>query len=537
MKPAFPICYDVYSDKNEDTTPFHKPGWIRFDNFTKKDELFRLCPKPWRYEKPEQTDVAPRWGQFSLYPGGGFIADLGYDMKTALAILKTLQRQNWLDRQSRSVILEFAAFNPSTNFLVVATYFYEIQSSSYSAPLEKINVISVYSKETGSHQFYLVCILLLIIFVLLYVGKICYRVYQLRSGFFKSFWNWIEIFQVCVSVLAAVMSIVRSAKAVSTVRKLKENVYANASFQDVIAWTDAENGVLGILVFIVTLKLLRLIRFNAHVAVFSRTLKMSSKFLCSYTAVLAVGFMAFLHFGVLIFGTGSEKYSSILKGTYFQLELILGRVKARPINELSDANVTFGRIFAALLLISLTIIFMNFFIAAINNALSDAKIAVTQNELYALVDERNSTNDNNRMFFETVSQFLKQRSLKHNLSRSHGKGLYKHTLNSRVNTTVEFDSARSPFHETRQNRNGKSSQPRPSFTKMKSLYDGVSDAIRQLRQARGMGLVTILQTNKLRRKENELFGLLDEIVQGYSEEEDTFIEICNQIKIELSAKD
>ena len=533
MKSAFSVCYDVYSDKNEDTTPFHKPGWIPFDNSTKKDELFRLCPKPWRYEKPGQADAVPKWGQFSLYPGGGFIADLGYDIKTALVILETLQRHNWLDRQSRSVILEFAAFNPSTNFIVAATYFYEIQSSSFSAPLENINIISVYSKETGSHQFYLVCILLFIIFVVLYVARICYRCYQLRSRFFKSFWNWMEIFQVLVSVLAVVMNIVRSAKAVSTVRKLKENVYANASFQEVIAWTEAENGVLGILVFIVTLKLLRLIRFNTHVAVFLRTLKVSSRLLRSYQEVLSIGFMAFLHFGILIFGAGSEKYSSILKATYFQLELILGRVKARPINELSDANDTFGRIFAALLLISLTIMFMNFFIAAVNDALSDAKTAVTHNELYVLVDERNSTNDKNRMFFEAISQFLKQRSLKAKFSLSHDRGLYKHTRKSRVNATVDFDPARSLFHESMQNRNRESSQPEPSTKKRKSFYDEVSDAIRQVEQARCMGILTILQIKKLRRKEKELFGLLDEIVKGYSEEEleDTFIEICNQIKL------
>ena len=530
MKSAFPVCYDVYSDKNEDTTPFHKPGWIPFDNSTKKGELFRLCPKPWRYEKPGQADAVPKWGQFSLYPGGGFIADLGYDIKTALVILKTLQRHDWLDRQSRSVILEFAAFNPSTNFIVAASYFYEIQSSSFSAPLENINIISVYSKETGAHQFYLVCILLFIIFVLLYVGRICYKVCQLRSRFFQSFWNWMEIFQVLVSVLAVVMNIVRSAKAVSTVRMLKENVYANANFQEVIAWTEAENGVLGILVFIVTLKLLRLIRFNTHVAVFLRTLKVSSRLLRSYQEVLSIGFMAFLHFGILIFGAGSEKYSSILKATYFQLELILGRVKARPINELSDANDTFGRIFAALLLISLTIMFMNFFIAAVNDALSDAKTAVTHNELYVLVDERNSTNDKNRMFFEAISQFLKQRSLKAKFSLSHDRGLYKHTRKSRVTATADFDPARSLFHESMQKRNRESSQPEPSTKKRKSFYDGVSEAIRHIEQARCMGTLTILQINKLRSKEKELFGLLDEIIQGYSEEEDTFIEICNEIE-------
>lgn len=498
MRAAFPVCYDVYSDKNEDTTPFHKPGWIPFDNSTKKVELFRLCPKPWRYQKPGQSDVVPKWGQFFLYPGGGFIADLGYDIKTALVILDTLQRQNWLDRQSRSVILEFSAFNPSTNFLVVASYFYEIQSSSYSAPYEKIHIISLYSRETGSHQFYLVCILALVIFVLLYVGRICYRVHRLRSRFFRSFWNWVEIFQVLVSVVAVVMNIVRSDKAVSTVRKLKENLYANVNFQEVIAWTEAENGVLGILVFIVTLKLLRLIRYNAHVAVFSKTLKVSSKLLRSYTVVLAVGFMAFLHFGVLIFGTGSEKYSTILKSIYFQLELILGRVKARPINELSAANDTFGKIFAALLLTSLTIMFMNFFIASINDALTDAKNSVTHDEVFALVDERNYNNDKYKTFFEAVNQFLKQRSLKSKLSQL--------------------------------NRNQELSQSESSSTKKKLFYDRVSDTIRRLRHARDIGIVTKLQINNLRRKEKELFGLLDTIVQSYSEEEDIFIDICNRIK-------
>ena len=61
---------------------------------------------------------------------------------------------------------------------------------------------------------------------------------------------------------------------------------------------------------------------------------------------MLICFTALLHFGVLIFGTGSRHYSSILRATYFQLELTLGRVKARPIYELADPNDTFGRIFA-----------------------------------------------------------------------------------------------------------------------------------------------------------------------------------------------
>ena len=101
------------------------------------------------------------------------MADLGYEKEVGLGILETLQRHKWLDRQSRPVISEFSAFNPPTNLLVIATYFYEIQPSGFKAAFERIAAISVYSKETGSHQFYLICILLFILFVLLYLGRIC----------------------------------------------------------------------------------------------------------------------------------------------------------------------------------------------------------------------------------------------------------------------------------------------------------------------------------------------------------------------------
>ena len=84
--------------------------------------------------------------------------------------------------------------------------------------------------------------------------------------------------------------------------------------------------------------------------------------------------------------------------------------------------------------------FMNFFIAAVNDAQSHAKTSVIKNELYDLVDERYSINDKNRMFFEAITQLLKQRSLKGQLSLSHEKGLYRHTRHSRVHATSPFPS-------------------------------------------------------------------------------------------------
>lgn len=508
MKPAFPVCYGAYSEKNEEKTRYNKPGWVSPENSTKKDELNRLCPKPWRYQEPGETYAMPKWGQFSRYSGGGFVVDLGYDSQTGLDIIETLQRHRWLDRQSRAVILELSIFNPPTNLIAVATYFYEIQPSGYSVPFEMIEIISLYFEETGLRQFYLVCILIFIIFVSLFVGRISYRVCELRSRFFKSFWNWVEIFEVVLSVLAVIMNIVRSAKAFSIVRKLNKNVYANFSFQVVIVWTEAENGVLGILAFVVTLKLLRLIRFNAHVTIFWRTLKTSTKLLPPFMAIFAIGFTAFLFFGKLIFGTGSEKYSSFLKAIYFQFQLVLGRVKARSIQELSDANRYFGRIFAASLLLSLTIVFMNFFISAINEAISEAKISVLPNELYDLVDEHSSDKGKNKKFFDVISKGLKQRTAREITPVSKDKGECKPTKWKKIT--------------------GESVLTKPDFTGRKSIYSGINDTVVQLRNLQLTEDKTKLQLNKLHEKEKELFGRLDGIIQACCEEEEASLSLARK---------
>ena len=217
-------------------------------------------------------------------------------------------------------------------------------------------VLSLDSTGTPSHQFYLSCLFLYIVFVLLYFVREIFRLYNHRFRYFKLMWNWIEIFQIVFSLIAVVMYIIRQSKVMSTMGKLHRNIYQNLSFQEAITCQEVENVVIGILTFIVTIKLLRIIRFNNYVVLFSKTLKTSTRSLSSFSIVLFIFFVAFLHFGVLMFGSVTERYSSVLKGAYFQLELTLGRVKARPINELAQANTIYAKIFAFLILFTLTIL-------------------------------------------------------------------------------------------------------------------------------------------------------------------------------------
>ena len=162
-----------------------------------------------RYQHAKKTEPTPRWGQLSFYDGGGFVADLGYDSHTGFSIITSLQINGWLDRKTRVVLAEFSTFNPSVNILGVATYFYEVDASGLIAASMQTRVLSLDSTGTPSYQFYLICLFLYIVFVLLYFVREIFRLYNHRFRYFKLMWNWIEIFQIFFPLIAVVMYIIR----------------------------------------------------------------------------------------------------------------------------------------------------------------------------------------------------------------------------------------------------------------------------------------------------------------------------------------
>lgn len=52
---------------------------------------------------------------WSAFDGGGYVSDLGYDIKTAGDVVYNLKEDNWIDRHTRAIIVEAVVFEPATN--------------------------------------------------------------------------------------------------------------------------------------------------------------------------------------------------------------------------------------------------------------------------------------------------------------------------------------------------------------------------------------------------------------------------------------
>ncbi|XP_048575605.1 uncharacterized protein LOC5520271 isoform X3 [Nematostella vectensis] len=362
-------CYDEYSLAEEDKTRYYLPQWLPVPGDVPYANLTRLCPRPWRYSTAVELGFSPSWGYFHTYNGGGYVADLGYDNGTAFQVSTTLQSNRWMSSQTRAVLLEFTIFNVNTNYLTVSTFYYESRPTAFGKPYQRIESLALYGTESGAYEFYLVCVLLFMLLTVYYVVQEMRQVYKGGKGYFKEPWNWVELLQSISAASVVVCNIIKEKTLLEAITELRKNPFVTVSFQKAVMIQEAENIALSFTVFFATMKLLRLIRFNPHIIIFSFSLDKSKELLLSYSAILITVFLGYGFLFHLVFGSSLFQCSTMLNTMYFELLLSIG--EKMKLDNLRQESEILGPLIGFPFKLLLIFIFMNFFVAILNDAYED----------------------------------------------------------------------------------------------------------------------------------------------------------------------
>ena len=179
----------------------------------------------------------------------------------------------------------------NTGYLSISSFYYEILPIGCGHPFAIIDTFPLTSTQTGFYEFFLICQLLFIVLVILFVFREAYAIYQLKCTYFRDPWNFVELFQIMFSFLAVVFYVVKSKAVLNSTIKVKDNPFVSVSFRDAVLWNDAENMMLAITVFIATVKMLRMIRFNRHITILMSSFRESGRLLLSYSII----FLSLIH--------------------------------------------------------------------------------------------------------------------------------------------------------------------------------------------------------------------------------------------------
>lgn len=365
FKNSISSCYDFYCEEKED-----KLGWRTLSNTTSLKWSSIACPENWKYRTADDTGSYKTKGVHSLYSGGGYVANLGYDDSTGRRILNDLANNSWIDRQTRAVLVELSMFNAVTNLLVDVTLYFEMPPSGFLGTSMRIQVIPVAKSDSASTQAYLIITLLFAFVLGYYLVTECIRVWRQKCAYFKSIWNWFEMLQIITAFLVVAISIERERRTLQVLQKLEANPFVTVSFHDALLWFEIENHIICCTVIITTLRLLRLMKFNNHIIVLFLAVRKSLKPTMSYAMVFFIIFIAYGQAGFLLFGKNVYMFSSFYRIIASQFLMCLGA--SIPRHDLENVHFIFARFYTSSFLFITMIILINMFVAILNEAHSDS---------------------------------------------------------------------------------------------------------------------------------------------------------------------
>lgn len=371
----FSRCIPHFSSTTEDRTRYHLRKWIPIHNssvFELQFERLFLCPRPWRYKTDEEIETSSFQGLMSTYSGGGYVADIGYNTDDAEQVIDNLEMNDWIDNMTAAVFIEFNIYEPTSSLFSAVKFLFERFPSGGTNAVTHVKTLTIYSpKDPNFRGIYETCQLLFMLLILFCVATEIGKIYQHGCAHFKNPWSWIEMVLLASSLASLAMFFLKESYTSEFVAKVQENPFQSWSMDSITLWSDLEVTLLAFVVFLVTMKLLRIIRFNPHIIQMRMTLAIASQYCVSFTFVFMTIITAYVTLTALTFGRNVYEYRSISRAFTSILLMLIG-AKA-PFHELQEVSIIIGPFFVFAYMVTIIMIFLNMFLAILNDAYTESR--------------------------------------------------------------------------------------------------------------------------------------------------------------------
>ena len=160
-------------------------------------------------------------GEFNRYDGGGYVVNFGETGSNVLLLNDILRLNNWIDRLTRVIIVEFTIYNANSNLFTVTRLIVETPEVGGIALKQDIHSFRPYPYVTPWDFVVLVLQIAWIILVVYYIVDAIRSIVKQRGEYFGQFWNWVQLLMLCLCVTDVVMFIMRTRTIIGVVERVK----------------------------------------------------------------------------------------------------------------------------------------------------------------------------------------------------------------------------------------------------------------------------------------------------------------------------
>ncbi|XP_051790089.1 polycystin-1 isoform X2 [Erpetoichthys calabaricus] len=267
----------------------------------------------WAYVPPGLPGVW-HWGQLSIYDSGGFVKELGNNSRDAGAIVQSLRRWGWLDSRTRVVFLEFTLYNTNTDLYAVVTFLAEFPPAGGAYTSLDVSVIALARQGAGVDLLFVMMVFLLV-FVIYFAVHEAQSMKRQGCSYLRRPWHLLQLVITGLSAAALLLHFVCCSAAE---RQWDHQLTQRGRFTDfyqVAFLRSLFSDSAAVLLFLLTLKAARQLRFLREWSVLGKTVWHSARELAGAAMAFTLVLLSFAQLGYLMFCADLEAFGTLGSAT------------------------------------------------------------------------------------------------------------------------------------------------------------------------------------------------------------------------------
>ncbi|XP_064648391.1 polycystin-1-like protein 1 isoform X2 [Lineus longissimus] len=276
------------------------------------------------------------YGRLAEYDGAGFLVKLNSTRAGAYAQLQKLKAQEWIDRHTRAIIVEFTLYNAPTNLFTSVSLVCETPPTGGAFPLVRVDSAYMYRYFSAFDHVVLAFELIFISIIMFKIQSFIGGAIREKKRYFRNLWNVLHLVQLVFCVTYIVCYILRFVYVHDTIERLRATFleeYVDVFF--IALWDELLRTLVGSIVFIIFVQFLRLLRYRKLFARLGNVYWRARREILIFTALFIVILMAWTSLGVALFRTVSWSFSEFHLGFMSLSSLLVMKYRFQDIEEYS----------------------------------------------------------------------------------------------------------------------------------------------------------------------------------------------------------
>ena len=304
----------------------YNPGWTPLTPVESEEPFATFRYKSyWQHQEDED-----RWsvrGRIHSYPQGGYMVPIANSPASAAWQMEKLQKDRWVDHLTRAVFIELSVYNPPTGFLCALKLIVEFLPTGNAVSFSTVHSINFqrYSNPISPDSilpemaYTCALIVLSVNFVVNYA-----RNWHTKHDVWRGFWTLLDATTLLIGWTSSTVYILRSRNLQAAILLFMETPYYYVDFHYAAALDIYFGYCLGVLVFIVTLKIIDLILVHRKVKIMTIIIHNSVVELVSFALPFFIYVAMFAQVFFLLYGSFLEEFLTLPSSAGQTLSIIVG---------------------------------------------------------------------------------------------------------------------------------------------------------------------------------------------------------------------